>query len=206
MNKPDVDYIKGLCSAIAIEQKVITRTPRSTVGSMTEIYDYLRLLFARIGKTISPISGKEVKKDDVTDVVSAIRNLKEGDKVFILATFKQHTNRDIKEELNILVQKGFSRMYNQGSDEVLRIEDLLAKPDKELKTLSKSFILIDRIVVKDFDEDDIHRISDSVGTAFYEGEGDVYLDIQAASAPNQKLKEGSGKKRQPHSPLTIHHS
>src|SRR5262245_28328766 len=176
MNKPDVDYIKGLCPAIAIEQKVITRTPRSTVGSMTEIYDYLRLLFARIGKTISPVSGKEVKKDDVTDVVEAIRKLTEGDKVFILARFKQHKNRDIKEELNILGQKGFSRMYNQG--EVLRIEELVEKSDKELKALSNSYILIDRIVVKQFEEDDIHRISDSVGTAFYEGEGDVYVEIQ----------------------------
>src|SRR5580765_6524650 len=101
MNKPDVDYIKGLCPAIAIEQKVITRTPRSTVGSMTEIYDYLRLLFARAGRTISPISGKEVKKDDVQDVIQAILNTKLGDKVFILIKFKQHHNRDAKEELNI---------------------------------------------------------------------------------------------------------
>src|SRR6201990_3084455 len=93
MNKPDVDYIKGLCPAIAIEQKVTTRTPRSTVGSMTEIYDYLRLLFARIGKTISPVSGKEVKKDDVTDVVTAIKALKEGDKVLLLVPFKQHAKR-----------------------------------------------------------------------------------------------------------------
>src|SRR4026207_1989333 len=85
MNKPDVDYIKGLCPAIAIEQKVITRTPRSTVGSMTEIYDYLRLFYARIGRTISPVSGKQVKKDDVKDVLDAITGLKEGDKVFILA-------------------------------------------------------------------------------------------------------------------------
>src|SRR5258705_9639904 len=122
MNKPDVDYIKGLCPAIAIEQKVITRTPRSTVGSMTEIYDYLRLLFARIGKTISPISGKEVKKDDVTDVLDAISELKEGDKVFILATFKQHTNRDIREELNILVQKGFSRVYVREMSDVGSLE------------------------------------------------------------------------------------
>src|ERR1700755_677167 len=111
MVKPDVDYIKGLCPAIAIEQKVITRTPRSTVGSMTEIYDYLRLLFARAGKTISPISGREVKKDDVKDVVDAITNLKEGDKVLILVPFRQHKNRDAKEELNILLQKGFSRIY-----------------------------------------------------------------------------------------------
>src|SRR5574339_252189 len=83
MDKPDVDYIKGLAPAIAIEQKVITRTPRSTVGSMTEIYDYLRLMYARIGKTISPVSSKEVKKDDVTDVLKAIMDLKDGDKVFI---------------------------------------------------------------------------------------------------------------------------
>src|SRR5579871_6294696 len=103
MNKPDVDYIKGLCPAIAIEQKVVTRTPRSTVGSMTEVYDYLRLLFARIGKTISPVSGKQVKKDDVNDVVEAIVNLKENDKALILVSFKQHKNRDAKEELNILL-------------------------------------------------------------------------------------------------------
>src|SRR6195256_1092046 len=112
MNKPDVDYIKGLCPAIAIEQKVITRTPRSTVGSMTEIYDYLRLMFARIGKTISPVSGREVKKDDVPDVLKVIEGLKEGDKVLLLVPFKQHAKRDIKEELNILLQKGFSRLYD----------------------------------------------------------------------------------------------
>src|SRR4051812_41793635 len=111
MNKPDVDYIKGLCPAIAIEQKVITRTPRSTVGSMTEIYDYLRLLYARIGKTISPVSGREVKKDDVKDVVEAIANLEHGDKVLLLVIFKQHHKRNVKEELNILLQKGFSRLY-----------------------------------------------------------------------------------------------
>src|SRR5688572_20330080 len=110
MNKPDVDYIKGLCPAIAIEQKVITRTPRSTVGSMTELYDYLRLLYARTGRTISPISGQQVKKDDVTDVVQAISALEKGDRVFILALFKQHKNRELREELNILVQKGFSRV------------------------------------------------------------------------------------------------
>ena len=96
MNKPDVDYIKGLCPAIAIEQKVITRTPRSTVGSMTEIYDYLRLLFARAGKTISPVSGREVKKDDVNDVLKTIDTLKEGDKLVILVPFRQQKNSDIK--------------------------------------------------------------------------------------------------------------
>src|ERR1700709_236523 len=123
MNKPDVDYIKGLCPAIAIEQKVITRTPRSTVGSMTEIYDYLRLLFARAGRTISPVSGREVKKDDVADVVKAIGSLTEGDKVLMLVPFKLHANRDVKEELNILIQKGFSRIYS--NKEILRMEDIL---------------------------------------------------------------------------------
>src|SRR5437762_11009151 len=92
MNKPDVDYIKGLCPAIAIEQKVITRTPRSTVGSMTEIYDYLRLLFARAGKTISPVTGREVKKDDVEDVVKAITQRAAGDRILILVKFKQHSS------------------------------------------------------------------------------------------------------------------
>jgi excinuclease ABC subunit A len=176
MNKPDVDYIKGLCPAIAIEQKVITRTPRSTVGSMTEIYDYLRLLFARIGKTISPISGREVKKDDVTDVVKAINNLKNGDKVLLLVAFRQMEHRDIKEELHILMQKGFSRIYVDGKIE--RIEDLQEKED--LTSYFKhrtSYILIDRLVIKNFDEDDNHRIADSVNTAFYEGEGEVILEI-----------------------------
>ena len=176
MNKPDVDYIKGLCPAIAIEQKVITRTPRSTVGSMTEIYDYLRLLFARTGKTISPVSGKEVKKDDVADVVKAIENLQEADKVLLLVPFKLHANRDEKEELSILLQKGFSRMYvNQ---QILRIEDLLElKEVASLKNKKSCYLLIDRLMVKAFDEDDKHRISDSVGIAFYEGEGALILEI-----------------------------
>ena len=215
MNKPDVDYIKGLCPAIAIEQKVITRTPRSTVGSMTEIYDYLRLLFARIGKTISPVSGKEVKKDDVTDVLKAITELKAGDKVFILAQFKQHKNRDIKEELNILVQKGFSRVYsresiaeNRESGVVHRIEELLELPDKELKSRKITHILVDRIVVKEFDEDDQHRLADSIGTAFYEGEGDVYIEVQgekqlvvdSQQSTTKRPKSSSG------SALTIHSS
>jgi excinuclease ABC subunit A len=174
MNKPDVDYIKGLCPAIAIEQKVITRTPRSTVGSMTEIYDYLRLLYARIGKTISPVSGKEVKKDDVADVIDALGHLNEGDKVYILIPFRRQKNREVKEELNILLQKGFSRIYQNG--EIRRIEDIL--PAGPLGSVSSpSWVLIDRIVVKPFDDDDKHRLADSIETAFFEGEGDVYLEI-----------------------------
>lgn len=212
MVKPDVDYIKGLCPAIAIEQKVITRTPRSTVGSMTEIYDYLRLLYARVGRTISPISGRQVKKDDVTDVVEAVKGLPEGMRVVVLVPFKQHANRDAKEELNILMQKGFSRMYiraatEQDTAELLRIEDLLDMDEKvlkkklpakakavkaktakakteeaaeeaeEAKANNGIYLLIDRVVTKAFDEDDIHRLSDSINTAFYEGEGEMYLEV-----------------------------
>jgi excinuclease ABC subunit A len=191
MDKPDVDYIKGLSPAIAIEQKVITRTPRSTVGSMTEIYDYLRLLFARAGKTISPVSGRVVKKDDVKDVLEAISVLKEESKIYILSAFKAHRNRDAKEELNILMQKGFSRIYvsafsssqkenpvNEGT--IYRIEDLMTSPGDFLQAFKypeNVYILIDRIVVKEFNEDDQHRLSDSIGTAFYEGEGDVYVEV-----------------------------
>ena len=180
MNKPDVDYIKGLCPAIAIEQKVTTRTPRSTVGSMTEIYDYLRLLFARAGKTISPVSGREVKKDDVNDVVKAIDLLLNGDKVLLLVSFRQQHNRDVKEELNILMQKGFSRIYVDG--EILRIEDIQEKKNlSSIITHKSPYVLIDRLVVKDFDEDDKHRIADSVTTAFYEGEGEVTLEINGST-------------------------
>ncbi len=188
--KPDVDYIKGLCPAIAIEQKVITRTPRSTVGSMTEIYDYMRLLYARIGRTISPISGQEVKKDDVADVINAIKGLAEGTKVVIIVPFKQHANRDAREELNILLQKGFSRMYIDKKP--VRIEDLLEMDEKELvkqvkgsrsktKKEENVYVLVDRVVVKEFDEDDIHRLSDSIGTAFYEGEGEMYIELDGTT-------------------------
>jgi excinuclease ABC subunit A len=192
MDKPDVDYIKGLSPAIAIEQKVITRTPRSTVGSMTEIYDYLRLLFARVGRTISPVSGRVVKKDDVKDVLEAIKVLKEGARVFILAAFKQHRNRDAREELNILMQKGFSRIYVSPFSTVQKenpikegtthsIEDVVALNNTEFKKIfqypENVYVLVDRIVAKEFDEDDEHRLSDSIGTAFYEGEGDVYVEV-----------------------------
>ena len=202
MNKPDVDYIKGLCPAIAIEQKVSTRTPRSTVGSMTELYDYMRLMFARVGHTISPVSGREVKKDDVQDVLKSIQNMPGGGRVLMLSVFKQHANRNVKEELNILMQKGFSRMYistAKGMGETVRIEDLLEMEEYELNVkvkldktstnkkakatdktnaaLSNVYILVDRIVVKEFDEDDLHRMGDSITTAFYEGEGEMYLEV-----------------------------
>jgi excinuclease ABC subunit A len=182
MGKPDVDYIKGLCPAIAIEQKVVTRTPRSTVGSMTEIYDYLRVFFARVGKTYSPISGHEVKKHDVQDVIGYIQSGKQGDKMVLLVTFKQQSKRDIQEELNILLQKGFSRIYLRSAKSestILRIEEALEMNKTALNKQFKEhevYVLIDRIVVKDFEEDDIHRLSDSIATAFYEGDGIVWVE------------------------------
>lgn len=177
MDKPDVDYIRGICPAIAIEQKVTTRTPRSTVGSMTEIYDYLRLLFARIGKTYSPVSGREVKKDTVTDVVEFVAGLEVGAKVQFIVPLVMRYKRTMEEELNILMQKGFSRIYVPAVDEKpIRIEDVLGGEVKIGK--SKANLLIDRIVVKaQFDEDDLHRIADSVQTAFYESEGECLVEV-----------------------------
>lgn len=179
MNKPDVDYIKGICPAIAIEQKVVTRTPRSTVGSMTEIYDYLRLLFSRAGQTFSPVSGQLVKKHEVADVVDYISKLPHGAKVQILVPFRQHANRKPLEELNILMQKGFSRLYTGGS--LVRIEELLEQ--KAPAIAPETYVLIDRIVVKNFEEDDKHRIADSVQTSFYESEGDCTLEVDGKLGP-----------------------
>jgi excinuclease ABC subunit A len=187
MNKPDVDHIQGLCPAIAIEQKVITRTPRSTVGSMTEIYDYLRLLYARVGRTVSPVSGKEVKKQDVSQVVDYLCSVEHGTKLMLLARFPNHPNRDIKEELSILMQKGFSRLYRSAEKkgkkeipaEILRIEDVLEdeKLQKKLKTVSNLYILIDRLVSKVWNEEDLHRLADSTETAFSEGEGEIWIEV-----------------------------
>lgn len=181
MDKPDVDFIKGICPAIAIEQKVTTRTPRSTVGSMTELQDYLRLLYARAGRTYSPVSGKEVKKDDVTDVVEFIRQLPEGTKVQILVPFRTLSGRSAAEEMNILLQKGFSRIYvhakKDAPGEVVRLEEVLEDKNLMPGLKAKIYLLIDRIVAKaDFDEDDIHRIADSVQTAFYESDGECLLE------------------------------
>src|ERR1700748_128798 len=123
MNKPDVDYIRGIAPAIAIEQKVITSNPRSTVGTSTEIYDYLKLLFSRIGKTFSPVSGGIVKRDTVTDVINFILSLPNDTQVTILCPLYPHNNRSLKEELAVLMQKGFVRVEFKGK--LSKIEDLL---------------------------------------------------------------------------------
>jgi excinuclease ABC subunit A len=154
---------------------------------MTEIYDYLRVFYARVGKTYSPISGLEVKKQDVQDVLEFIQKGKTGDKMVLIVPFKQQAKRDIQEELNILLQKGFARIYLRASgasnataaSSILRIEDALAMTKAEITKTIKAhdvYVLIDRVVVKAFDEDDIHRMSDSIGTAFYEGEGVLWVE------------------------------
>lgn len=178
MNKPDVDYIKGIAPAIAIEQKVITSNPRSTVGTSTEIYDYLKLLFSRIGKTISPVSGKEVKKDSVSTVVDYVSALPEGTTVTIFCPLYPHNNRTIKEELAILLQKGFLRVLI--ADKILKIEAVLDDADfkdAELTDDKTVQILIDRVVTNQ-EEETLNRLADSVQTAFFEGKGDCYVEAE----------------------------
>lgn len=175
MNKPDVDYIKGVVPAIAIEQKVSTRTTRSTVGSLTELYDYLRLLYARIGNTYSPVSGELVKKNEVSDVVDYIMSLKEGTKLLIVVPFRMHAKSNLKKELELLLQKGYTRVQVNG--ETTRLDDLLAD-DKTIKKLKPEDlqVLIDRLVVKK-DEETQTRAADSAQTAFFESLGDCIIQI-----------------------------
>jgi len=176
MNKPDVDYIKGIAPAIAIEQKVITSNPRSTVGTSTEIYDYLKLLFSRIGKTYSPESGELVRKDTVSTVVDFITKLGNDAVATVFCPLHPHNNRSIKEELAVLLQKGFLRVYL--NDKLYKIEAILEDEsfkDRELTDSETVKILIDRIVVND-DEETLSRIADSVQTAFFEGKGDCFVE------------------------------
>nr|WP_121270970.1 excinuclease ABC subunit UvrA [Pedobacter schmidteae] len=181
MNKPDVDYIKGIAPAIAIEQKVITSNPRSTVGTSTEIYDYLKLLFSRIGKTYSPVSGQVVKRDTVTTVVDFISALGDESVVTIFCPLFPHNNRSLKEELAVLLQKGFLRVAYQ--DKIHKIEEILEDKgfkDFELTDEKTVQILIDRIVVN-AEEETLSRIADSVQTAFFEGKGDCYVEYDGKS-------------------------
>ena len=165
MSKPDVDYIKGIAPAIAIEQKVNTRNPRSTVGTSTEIYDYLKLLYARIGKTYSPVSGELVKRDTVEDVVAYMTSFKEGTKAMITCPFRKHRDRKIDEQLKVLQQQGFSRVMQNGK--TIRIDKSgNEKVDMNAKDLK---VVIDRLVIKN-DKETQSRMADSVQTAFYEGQ------------------------------------
>lgn len=172
MEKPEVDYIRGVSPAIAIEQKVSTRNPRSTVGTTTEIYDYLKLLFARIGKTYSPVSGKEVQRDSVTSIVEFILSKEERTKLMILCPLIKKEDRTMEDELNVLLQKGYTRVIYSGEPHF--IEDLLEKPEDLNEEAIE--ILIDRGVVQ-HDEDTQFRFGDSVQTALFEGQGDCIIDI-----------------------------
>lgn len=171
MDKPDVDYIKGLSPAIAIEQKVSTRTTRSTVGSLTELYDYLRLLFARVGKTYSPTSGEVVTKHEVRDVVDYIFSQKDGEKVFIY--FEEKVKKSVAEELKLLLQKGFTRVKVDG--EVAQIEELLESKDLAKQKHKTVRVLVDRLVVKQ-EEELQSRAADSVQTAFSEGNNECFIE------------------------------
>ncbi|MEM1122977.1 MAG: hypothetical protein AAGJ18_21210 [Bacteroidota bacterium] len=182
MKKPEVDYIKGVCPAIAIEQKTTTRNARSTVGSLTEVYDYLRLLFARVGKTYSPVSGELVRRHQVSDVTDFIQSFEEGDKVQLFIPLQQkYDDRLLEQELNLLLQKGYTRIYV--GEKLMRIEDALEGDILDLQQTVGHYaqsdirILIDRFVVKKEDEENIKRIGDSVQIAFQESEGEAIVDI-----------------------------
>ena len=167
MSKPKCDYIKGLPPAIAIEQKVTSRNSRSTVGTSTEIYEYLRLLFARIGKTFSPVSGEEVKRHTVEDVINKIKTFSEGTRFVVLAPITKNENRSLSQQLSMLLQQGYTRVLYKGDFE--RIEDLLEHIDEETKE-DDIYTVIDRISWDETNET-LSRLTDSIETAFYEGDG-----------------------------------
>ncbi|MFW5792972.1 MAG: excinuclease ABC subunit UvrA [Bacteroidota bacterium] len=174
MHKPEVDYIKGISPAIAIEQKVNTRNPRSTVGTSTEIYEFLKLLFARIGKTYSPVSGNPVVRHTVTDVVDFVFSLEQNTKVSIYSPLDIQRGRSIDEQLKILLQQGFNRLLI--NDELVRIEEILPQI-RNYKIGKKPSILIDRLKVSNEDNELATRLADSVQIAFYEGNDECFLEV-----------------------------
>jgi excinuclease ABC subunit A len=177
LNKPKVDYIKGIAPAIAIEQKVNSTNPRSTVGTSTEIYDYLKLLFARVGKTYSPISGNQVKRDRVADVIDHVKSFEEREKLLLLAPIHIEEGRTLSEKIKVLAQQGYSRI--KVKDYVLRIDEA----DLEKVKAEDTLLVVDRIITKD-EEDFYNRLADATDAAFFEGKGELYIE---------NLK--SGKKR-----------
>jgi len=182
MKKPEVDYIKGICPAIAIEQKVSTSNARSTVGTLTELYDYLRLFYARVGKTFSPISGKQVKKHEVADVTDFIHQFPENTKVQLTIPLPiKYKERLLEQELSLLLQKGYTRIAFE--EQLIRIEDFMESQESWLKkplsdlNANDLLILIDRFTVKHEDVENKKRVADSVQTSFYESEGDCIVQI-----------------------------
>ena len=184
MHKPDCDSVKGLPPAIAIEQKVTSRNPRSTVGTSTEIYDYLRMLFARIGKTVSPVSGQVVKKHGVEDVVNQMLSYSRGTKFTLLSPVVLRHGRELKDQLSILLKQGISRIDIDGT--MIHIDDVLADGERmseieQAHADGKLFLLIDRLVADDA-PDVLNRFRDSVETAFFEGEGECLLRFYPSGA------------------------
>ena len=171
IDKPKVDYIKGISPAVAIEQKVNTVNARSTVGTSTEVYDYIKLLYSRIGKTFSPISGNEVKKHTVTDVIDEVKTFEINSKWLLLAPMYPVTNRSVEDQLKVALQQGYSRiLYN---NETIRLDEFLENLPKKIKE-DEIEIIVDRLVIKD-DEDFYNRLADAIQTAFHEGKGQIYL-------------------------------
>ncbi|NGX84144.1 excinuclease ABC subunit UvrA [Aequorivita sp. KMM 9714] len=166
LDKPKVDSIKGISPAIAIEQKVNSTNPRSTVGTSTEIYDYLKLLYTRIGKTISPISGREVKKDTTSDVIKFIKTFSEGEKLLLLAPIHLEEGRTMENKIQALAQQGYARV--KVKDEVIRIDELKSFPEK-------IDVVVDRVITKN-EEDFYNRLADAVEIAFFEGKGELYIE------------------------------
>lgn len=174
MSKPDCDFITGLPPAIAIQQHVAQRNPRSTVGTTTEIYDYLRLLYARIGKTYSPVSGTEVRHDTADNVVNCALTYAPGTKLTVLSPLKIRGGRTLAEQLAINVQQGLTKIDVDG--EILNIEDYIGSPDFEKKQTSPIYVIIDRLSVNN-SKDAVSRLTDSVETAFFEGDGECLLRL-----------------------------
>jgi excinuclease ABC subunit A len=172
MNKPECDFIKGIPPAIAIEQKVISRNPRSTVGTTTEIYEYLRLLYARIGKTYSPISGQEVKKHSTEDIIQCTLQYAPGTKFVVMSPIHLSDGRTLEQQLKIYLQNGYMRIADGGN--IMRIDDLLADSSQMSPLISQLYLVIDRLSVDDA-KDVISRLVDSAETAFYEGHGECRL-------------------------------
>ncbi|MDP5077413.1 MAG: excinuclease ABC subunit UvrA, partial [Nonlabens sp.] len=182
LDKPKVEYIKGIAPAIAIEQKVNSTNPRSTVGTSTEIYDYLKLLYARAGRTYSPISGDEVKKDNVSDVIDYVKQQEEGTKLLLTTRLIVKGTREVKDQLAVLLQQGFTRITVDGDVHRIDDESLNLKKNSEVK------IVIDRIIKRD-DEDFLNRLADAVDTAFFEGKGICFIEHMDGS----KSREFSNK-------------
>ena len=180
MQKPEVEKIEGIPPAVAIQQKVTSRNPRSTVGTVTEIYDYLKLLYARVGKTYSPVSGKEVKKNTIRDVVSYMEQQAMGARLYLLSPIILPEGRTLKEQLTLWMNQGFSRLMIDG--DAVRLDDTTWEKAKG----HEAYLLVDRIVV-DHEQATSNRFADSVQTAFFEGQGECQVVVQQGNVPKTNV-------------------